>query len=132
MTALLFSAGLTLVSCNKFESFDSRCEREAKEFTEKNCPKKQDEYTWITGMEYNAPQKEFIYTYTVEGEYDKAELYTQQVKDAYKEQTLESTINSISLKKYKEEGITFTHRILSAKDKSLRMQVSITPQDYQP
>ena len=48
-TTLLLGALLGFCACH-FESFDERCAREAREYTEKQCPRRMDQYTLMDSL----------------------------------------------------------------------------------
>ena len=51
-TTLLLGTLLGVCACH-FESFDERCAREAREYTEKQCPRRMDQYTLMDSLTYD-------------------------------------------------------------------------------
>ena len=64
-TTLLLGALLGFCACH-FESFDERCAREAREYTEKQCPRRMDQYTLMDSLTYDDHSRTLNYYYTLE------------------------------------------------------------------
>lgn len=67
------SALLALV-CGCKETMDQKLEREAGEFTTKNCPHDIDPYTTLDSATYRAGEMEYTYHFTVKGALDMDSL----------------------------------------------------------
>ena len=127
--ALLLMAALG-VACT--ESFEDRCQREAREFTKKQCPRLIDKEACIVmdSMTFNRTPLGFTYHYHVQGQLDSRELLTDEKLEQFKEDLLANVRQDISLKPYKEKGFTFTYRYLSGSTGHLFTEAVIGPDDY--
>lgn len=125
----LFCASLALGACH-FESFDERCEREAKEYTQKQCPRRLDKCTVVDSMVYDKSTHTLSYYYTLEGLLDDEQVMTDKVFDNYREQLLKNVVNSIELKAYKEKELNFSYYYYSKKTGKQRFTLTFTPEDY--
>lgn len=67
-----------LASCH--ESLEERAEREAKEFTKKNCPMKVSEYVTNDSMTYEKDSRTIHYYYSIKGKADTTALDKKQAK----------------------------------------------------
>jgi ADP-ribose pyrophosphatase YjhB (NUDIX family) len=117
-----------LVSCT--ESFEERCRREAREYTEQQCPRLVDRYICLDSMTYEDAPQGFTYHHTVMGELDNDSLLTPEILSAFHETLLENIRNDINLKRCKDRGFTFTYRYTSASTGKLFTEASIGPEDY--
>lgn len=117
-----------LFSCQ--ESFDDRCAREAREYTEKQCPHRMDEYTVMDSLTYDRQTRTLNYYYTLEGALDNDSVMTDQACEELKKMLHKDVINSVGLKSYKEKDINFRHCYYSKSSGKIRFQVRFTPEDY--
>ena len=117
-----------LSSCT--ESFSDRCRREAKEYTERQCPRLVDKCIVMDSMTYEDEPQGFTYHQTVRGELDNKELLTPEALSSFQEQLLASIRKDINLRRFKERGFTFTYRYTSASTGDLFTEVSFGPEDY--
>lgn len=101
--AVLLCVSLMLCACN-FENFDKRCAREAKEYTEKQCPRRMDPYTVMDSLTYQEHTHTLAYHYTLEGKLDNDSILTRELFDAFAQQLRKELINSVDLKMYKEKS----------------------------
>ena len=125
----LFTLSLfTLVACT--ESFSDRCRREAREYTERECPRLEHQFVIMDSMTYNDEPQGFTYHYRLTGDFDKPELLTPEILSAFTEQMQQALRENLTLRAYKERDFTFTYRYLSARTDSLLFQVSFGPEDY--
>ena len=122
-------ASLTLITaCQK--SIEEQAVREAKLYTEKNCPAKLEEGLVIDSMTFDVSTHTFAYYYTLSGVLDNDTIVDSHVvSDAL----LESLRNTTSMRAYKERGYRFRYVYHSATnpDKVLHDLV-FTKEDYQP
>lgn len=125
----LLAAALLLSGCN-FESFDKRCQREAKEYTEQQCPRRLDPCTILDSMKYDINTRTLQYFYTLEGMLDSTNVLTDQVVAGFRKQLKDDIINSVQLRKYKEEGINFDYIYLSRSTGKTALKLKFTPKDY--
>jgi len=120
---------ISLSSCT--ESFEERCRREAREYTERQCPRLVDKFICLDSMTYEDAPQGFTYHHTVTGELDNDSLLTPEVLSMFQENLLQSIRNDISLKRCKDRGFTFTYRYTSASTGELFTEASFGPEDYQ-
>ena len=62
------------------KSLEERAEREAKEFTKKNCPMKVSEYVTNDSMTYEKNSRTIHYYYSIKGKADTTALDKKQAK----------------------------------------------------
>ncbi len=125
----LFTLSLfTLVACT--ESFEDRCRREAREYTERQCPRLIDQYIVMDSMTYEDEPQGFTYHQTVQGELDNDSLLTPEAISTFQEELLARIRKDINLRRYKERGFTFTYRYTSASTGKLFTEVSFGPEEY--
>ena len=85
----LFALSLfTLVACT--ESFEERCRREAREYTERQCPRLIDQYIVMDSMTYEDEPQGFTYHQTVQGELDNDSLLTPEAISTFQEELLDN------------------------------------------
>lgn len=121
-TLCLFS----LISCQ--ESLESRCEREAREYTQKNCPVALDEDMTLDSMSFNKSTLTMHYYYTVGGKLDDRETL---VKADARKALLDQLRNTTSIKNYKEAGYKFAYTYWSASKKGTKViEYTFTEKDY--
>ena len=126
---LFLCAALTMTACD-FESFDERCAREAKEYTEKQCPRRMDICTDMDSLTYDLETHTLNYYYTVEGELDTDSMMNEENCGKIEELLRKNVINSVELKTYKENGINFSYCYHSKTTGKVRFKACFTPKDY--
>ena len=122
-------AAMVLASCQ--ENIEKRFEREAREFTEKQCPKKIHADIRIDSMSYSVDDRTFRYYYTLSGQMDNAEAMASQ-KATFREMLLNGVINSVETKKPKEEGVSFEYIYRSETTGEVMVSELFTREDYSP
>lgn len=125
----IFTAALALGSC-QFESFDKRCAREAKEYTEQHCPLRLDPCTVMDSLKYEPESRTLQYYYTLEGLLDSTDVLTDEVVAGFREQLREDIVNSVQLRKYKEENIHFNYIYISKSTGKTSLFIEFTPDEY--
>lgn len=120
-----------LLSACAFENFDKRSEREAREFTEKQCPRKVDKFTTLDSMIYDIESKTLAYHYTLSGDLDNDTIFTPGIWNDFKTILQEELTNSVELKRYKEHNVSFSYRYYSEATHKLKYEVTFTTNDYQ-
>lgn len=113
------------------ESFEERCRRETREFNEKQCPRKLDEYVTIDSMAYVEQPQGFVYYYTLSDEGIKEGYMTDEIKEQFIDQMRQKVRSDINMKTYKEKGFTFTYIYRSRAQGTLLFDASFGPEDYQ-
>ena len=126
----ILAAALFLGSC-QFENFDERCAREAKEYTEQHCPLRIDPCTVLDSMTYASDKRTLQYYYTMEGLLDSTQILTPEVIADFKKQLEGEIVNSVQLRKYKEERINFRYCYKSKKSGKTVFDLRFTPEDYE-
>ena len=121
-------AALVLTACT--ESFEDRCRREAREYTEKQCPRVLDSFVTIDSMAYIAEPQGFTYYYTVNDDGEMGELFTDAVKEEFLNQLRSNVRKDLSMKSYKEKGFILSYCYRSKVDGSVFMEASFGPEDY--
>ena len=112
------------------ESFADRCRREAKEYTERECPRLEHQFVIMDSMTYADEPQGFTYHYRLTGDFDNPELLTSSILDAFTEQMKQSLRENITLKSYKERNFTFTYRYFSDSTDSLVLEARFGPEYY--
>lgn len=123
---LLPIAALTLAACQ--ETLEERCVREAKTYTEKNCPANIDPNTTIDSMAFDVKSHTMCYYYTLSGPADSKEV---MAKVNPRKALLEVLRNSTSTKDYKDAGYNFKYIYRSkSKPGTVLFEATFTKNDY--
>lgn len=117
-----------LTACH--ESLEERAEREAKEFTEKNCPTPVRENTRTDNLTYDKESRTIGYWYTLCGQADNAEAI-----EADKEKLVGILRNelkaSTQMKAYKDAGFGIRYVYHSEKNpQQVLLDVVFSEKDY--
>ena len=108
-------------------------ERDAKEYTEKNCPQVFDKYTTLDSVVYVREKDgagDLVQYYTLNlNEEARNELMKQLGELA--EMNLTAVRNSIVFAKHKEEGVSFTYIYHDATTGEKIVEYHFTKKDYQ-
>lgn len=116
----------TLTACQ--ESYEDRCEREAKEFTEKKCPATINQTTVIDSMTFNKETLTLTYSYTLSGAADN-EMAILQTNP--RELLLKEVKNSMSLKGAREHGYNIRYVYYSDANKGrILFETTFAAKDY--
>ena len=128
----LFLLAVCLILTGCYESFDERCLREAKEHTEKFCPQQVEAGVILDSTTYDMGTRTFKYWYSLHDQLDtpEAHMTMKEVRGQFRTELLRSLINSVKLKKCKEEGINFVYTYHSSLSKKLVLQEKFTKDDY--
>ena len=117
---------ILLVGCR--ESLEDRCAREAKEYTEKNCPSKIDKNVILDSMAFERDTHTLHYDYTLTGFADRDSVMEEIDAVGALREDLK---NSTTLRVYKENKYRFAYTYHSEKDpKKIRLEVVFTDKDY--
>lgn len=123
---ILFSFILMLASCQ--ESLEDRCDREAREFTKKNCPVVLDKDMTLDSMTFSKATTTIYYYYTVDGLLNDALM---EKKTDARQKLLDVLRNTTSLKNYKDADYNFAYIYRSAKNKGEKVaEYTFTPKEY--
>lgn len=112
-------------SCH--ESLEERAEREAKEFTKKNCPMRISEYVVNDSMTYEKNSRTIHYYYSIHGKADTSALDKMKAKA----ELIKGVKDATGIRNYKESGFNFAYTYFSTKNKGqILLDVKITPNEY--
>ena len=127
-TLFLLSTLGTLCSCQ--ESKGERFEREAKEFTQKNCPSISSDGLIRTDSMvcHNDGKKDMQYFYTILNEETEDVLLRNQ--ENVRVELHRGIINSVDMRHQKEAGLNFHYIYRSSKTGKEVLHFVFTPQDY--
>ena len=119
-----------ITSCQ--ENFDNRCQREAKEYTQRFCPQKMDKYITLDSTTYDKKIKTYCYWYSI-----TKNTYTESIRTQLKSQEADfrsklllMLINSVQLKSYKDNGINFEYVYKYSDEQSPFIRILFTRNDY--
>lgn len=127
-SAFSMVCGLLLVSCHQ-HSFDDQVEADAAEFTAKQCPRKMSEGVVMDSMAYSRGERCLSYYYTLSGKVDTPQLVRENIA-TFRTQLVKQIVNSVELKKAKDEGINFRYVYFSASSHKPIVEVKIGKADY--
>ena len=119
---------LLAVGCT--ESFEDRCRREAREYTERMCPRAMTPGMVMDSMTFVGDPVGFNYFYTLDGDLDNPEVLTEEVLTTFQEELLRNLRQDISLKRYKERDFTFTYTYFSRSTGEKVTEAVISPDMY--
>jgi len=118
--------GLLLSSCQ--ESLEDRCEREARQYTRKNCPTQIDDNTTIDSLTFERATHTVHYYYKLTGVADEERVFKEIDAVGELRKTLK---NTTSLKTYMDAGYRFAYTYRSSKNpKKILLDVVFTEKDY--
>ncbi len=111
------------------ESLEERCEREAREYTEKHCPTPVAKDVVMDSMTFDKTTHTITYAYTLTGQLDDSAV----VEGAHSRDLLLQEIkNSANLRLYKEAGYSFRYVYHSGKKKGTQLlDATFRQSDYQ-
>ena len=127
---VVLCAGLLLTGCKEQKSFDSMCQKEARDQTLKMCPRKVAQGITIDSMTYHTDGKVFTYWHTMDDslyQVDRISKAEGQLRKAI----CREIINSLELKQYKEHQVSFSYVYRGQSSGKIIMQFLFTPKDYQ-
>ena len=124
---IVIIAALLLTACQ--ETLEERCEREAREYTEKKCPALITENVTIDSMTFNKSSHTTTYYYTLDGVLDNAEALKEH---DLKGMLLKELKNSTETLLYKEAGYNFRYVYFSTQKKGTKLfEATFRKKDYQ-
>ena len=128
---------LILASCQ--ESLEDRCEREAKEYTAKQCPIRIDKTTRMDSLTFERETHTIHYYYTLMGNAD-SEVVLKNIdavgavvlKNIDAVGALKNELkNTTTMKVYKDNKYRFAYTYHSEKDpQKVLMEITFTDKDY--
>lgn len=126
---ILITSIFAFSSCKK-ESIEEHLFRQAKEITQKQCPRPVDKYTTIDSVVYIKDTHEFDYYYTLNGALDNKEIYTTEEKDLLHETFLKDIRSSIQMKDLKDNKVTIVYQYFSKASGEMLFCLRFEPEDY--
>ena len=101
--AVLALSVLLFAACQ--ESLEERAAREARQYTEKNCPAPLGEYIVMDSMSFDPSTHTLCYDYRFLGVMDTVAQHPEEMR----ERLLSALKNATALRLYKEEGYRFRY-----------------------
>jgi len=126
---ILCLGALLLGSCKR-ETKDEKFQHDFQELTQKECPKFVDPYTRLDSAGYDIKTRTISYYYTVQELLDNDSIYTEDLVESFHEDILKGLKNSIQMKPYKDEGITFRYNYRSLTTGKVLLDLTFTKEDY--
>lgn len=121
---------LLALACGCRETKEQRLEREAREFTQNNCPHDIDEYTTLDSAAYDQATATYAYHFTVKGALDMDSLYSDEVVRELHDSYLTELKNNIDQKDLKDMGVTITRVYWSERTGKPLMTLTFTREEY--
>lgn len=128
--AILCLGAVILCGACKRETKDEKFQQDFLQFTQKECPKYVDPCTRLDSAYYDIGSKTISYHYTVQDDLDNDSIYTEELIDAFRENILKGLKNSIPMKPYKDESITFRYDYRSITTGKMLLDLTFTKEDY--
>ncbi len=126
-TIIMILTGMLFVACQ--ESLEDRCQREAKEFTERACPRHIDTEIVLDSMTFDKESHTIGYCYTLQGSLDNP---MRVDKTKFSEVLLLEVKNSTNIKLYKDAGYSFRYTYYSEKNSGTKLfEATFRETDYQ-
>ena len=122
----LLAAALLLTACQ--ESLNERAAREARSYTQKNCPARMGEWIIMDSMAFEAPTRTMAYYYRFTGVMDTTSAIRP---DEMREQLLGGLRNSTSMKLFKDNDFSFRYVYRSERNPDqVLLELKFEPKDY--
>lgn len=113
------------------ESLEDRAAREVDEYTQKNCPVRVSDNTFLDSMTFDKQTHTLVNHFSIKTDSTSAQRAMEKA-DMIKEQLKEEVRNDTSKKRFKEEGYSFRFVARSFEDHSVVLyDTTIRPEDYQ-
>ncbi len=125
----MLTTTVILTGCKR-KSFDEYLVEEAERFSQTQCPREIDNYTVIDSMKYDIESRTLNYYYTLKNELGKTKALTPAFIEDFQETMLISLRDDISLKKHKEDSITFSYHYRLKDSIGEAFCLKYTPKDY--
>ena len=124
---ILVAFVLMTLFCSCQENFDKSLQREAREFTEKQCPQEVEEGTRLDSLVYSPASHTLTHYYSVNHANERV----------LKDQTpllhhilVQRTANDIVYKSVKDEDVTFKYVYYSQSKKTIVYETQVGPHEY--
>ena len=116
--------------CGCHESLEQRAEREAREYTRKNCPTPVANYTRTDSVVFDVPTRTYHYYCSVVGDLDDPSVFDQN-RDKLRQLLLQSVKDNTGFRAYKKEGFAFAWTLRSDKSpKTVYFEYTVTKKEY--
>ena len=126
--ALFCLMTVMMVGCQ--ESLEDRAAREVDEYTQKFCPVKVNDNTFLDSMTFDKKTHTLVNHFSIMTDSTSAQRAVEKA-DMIKSQLIEEVRNDTSKKRFKEEGYSFRFVARSYEDKSVILyDNTIGPEDY--
>lgn len=126
--ALLLLMAITIVACH--ESIEDRAEREAREYTRRNCPTPTKDYVRTDSIVFHRDTREYIYYCTITDEMDNTEVIDRNRKFIH-DRLLQSIRQSTDIIAYKKAGFIIVYECRSDNNPKLILyRDRFEPKDY--
>lgn len=116
------------VSCGQ-EDYEDRLEREAREFTQRFCPKRLENHVILDSIAYDKKTRSRIDYHTVSGMIDDSAVMKQS-EETFRQKAVEGIRKSVEMKNLKDKGVNFVYKFRSEKSRKELLSVTVTPDDY--
>lgn len=114
-----------LTACH--ESLEDKADREAKEFTKKECPRPMSDGITIDSMTFDKRTRTIHYYFTISGLADTTAIDRSKSYSLL----LKAVKGDTSTRKYKENGFNFAYTYFSEKHKGLKLiDFTFTSKEY--
>ena len=118
-----------MVGCQ--ESLEDRAARETEEYTQKYCPVKVSDNTFLDSMTFDKQTHTLVNHFSIMTDSTSAQRAVEKA-DMIKSQLIEDVRNDTRNKRFKEEGYSFRFVARSYEDQSVILYDNIIrPEDYQ-
>jgi hypothetical protein len=117
MKRFIYFAILALVFSSCHENLSERAEREAKEYTERNCPTPVINYSRTDSVCFDKKHNNYIYYCSFVDKFDNEKIINQNRSQIH-EGLYHSISTNTGLKPYIEAGFSFTYIVRSDKQPS--------------
>ncbi|MBR5653951.1 MAG: hypothetical protein IKX22_07695 [Prevotella sp.] len=112
------------------ESIEDRAEREAKEYTEKNCPTPERDNSILDSITFDRSTHTMNHYYTLTGAADDTAHFVGSHPEMH-EALADAIKNQTSNKMYKDAGFNFAYEYRSLRNKHLVLFLdTVKPKDY--
>ena len=126
--ALFCLMTVIMVGCQ--ESLEDRAAREVDEYTQKFCPVKVNDNTFLDSMTFDKNTHTLVNHFSILTDSTSAQRAVEKA-DLIKSQLIEEVRNDTSKKRFKEEGYSFRFVARSYEDKSVILyDNTLRPEDY--
>ena len=119
---------MAIVGCQ--ESLQDRAEREAKEYTKKNCPMPVNQMMTLDSMTFDKTTSTLYNYYTINGVADDRE-HIKEIEQEMRESLIKELHESTSQRAYKDAGFSYRYVMYSQNDGSILFDATVKKEDYQ-